>query len=580
MTKTQLKDNGQSIGSIFWPAFRNSSAHGLPNIYQNKSVILKLTWAILFLAAVGVVLWQVTELVKTFVAFNYQVSLDVRFNKTVVFPAVTICNINPTLSSKLVELDNQFRELFDKEYVGDVEADDDITDLTYFADDSNYTPESTTESASMQPAENMTDEAILSWEERESQGFFKTMSEEFKTRQMLITLLANKTLEERQEIGHQLDDMLLSCEWKGYPCSPGNFTQFYHYKYGNCYTFNSNMFGHSTQLYTNRPGPLYGLSLELNAQQGEYMQGITATAGFKVVIHSPNEMPFPEDHGLSISPGFETSIGVRVVDIARLEKPWADCVYSIKKDIPFEDFYTDNYGVDYSMKTCERSCYQWEVLKNCGCANPKYPFSSNSSEKICSLSGDIADLETIVCVQAVDRIYIAGELGCEKYCPHRCNERSYVPAMSQSVWPATKYASTLKERMLNMNQETRRQMRGASPNTWIKDNAARILVYYQEFNYEFIEQKPSYGVIDLLSDIGGQLGLWIGVSILTLCEMAESVCVILAFVFRKVFHCGKNRVKSTPTHVLSRDAEKVPPTSPAYNINRSPPPTYETSQFY
>ena len=38
-----------------------------------------------------------------------------------------------------------------------------------------------------------------------------------------------------------------------------NFTAFYHYKYGNCYTFNSQMFGNQDQLaVTNRPGPLYG----------------------------------------------------------------------------------------------------------------------------------------------------------------------------------------------------------------------------------------------------------------------------------------------------------------------------------
>ena len=59
-----------------------------------------------------------------------------------------------------------------------------------------------------------------------------------------------------------------------------------------------------------------GLALELNAQQAEYMVGITTTAGFKVVIHDPKVMPFPEDEGISISPGFESSIGIRVVSIS------------------------------------------------------------------------------------------------------------------------------------------------------------------------------------------------------------------------------------------------------------------------
>ncbi|XP_072031428.1 degenerin mec-10-like [Amphiura filiformis] len=214
-------------------------------------------------------------------------------------------------------------------------------------------------------------------------------------------------------------------------------------------------------------------------------------------------------------------------------------------------FYTTNYGIDYSMTTCEHSCYQWEVLQRCGCSNPKYPYPRNSTEQPCALSGDIADSETVQCVRDVDHSYYKGELGCESYCPHGCNERSYIPAMSLGMWPSNAYEHILMKRMENVNQETRESMRGASPKIWIKENVARILVYYQELNYEFIGQKPSYGVIALLSDIGGQLGLWIGVSILTLCEMLECVCVISVFIFRKVFRCGENRVISTPI-------EKIP----------------------
>ena len=58
------------------------------------------------------------------------------------------------------------------------------------------------------------------WEERESQMYHGTISEEYENRLMLITMLANKTLEERMQLGHQLEEMLISCEWRGYPCTP------------------------------------------------------------------------------------------------------------------------------------------------------------------------------------------------------------------------------------------------------------------------------------------------------------------------------------------------------------------------
>ena len=71
---------------------------------------------------------------------------------------------------------------------------------------------------------------------------------------------------------------------------------------------------------------IIGLALELNAQQAEYMDGITTTAGFKVVIHDPKVMPFPEDQGISISPGFESSVGIRVVSISNWN--WSHVFFS------------------------------------------------------------------------------------------------------------------------------------------------------------------------------------------------------------------------------------------------------------
>lgn len=50
---------------------------------------------------------------------------------------------------------------------------------------------------------------------------------------------------------------------------------------------------------------------------------------------------------------------------------------------------------------------------------------------------------------------------------------------------------------------------------------ARIRIYYQNLQYEFIKEELGYGPQDLLCDIGGTLSLLMGASLLTCCELLE-----------------------------------------------------------
>ena len=53
--------------------------------------------------------------------------------------------------------------------------------------------------------------------------------------------------------------------------------------------------------------------LELNIEQHEFIGALSEEAGVKLDMSNQGEMPFPLERGLSIAPGFETSIGFRKV---------------------------------------------------------------------------------------------------------------------------------------------------------------------------------------------------------------------------------------------------------------------------
>jgi len=51
----------------------------------------------------------------------------------------------------------------------------------------------------------------------------------------------------------------------------------------------------------------------VNIQQNQYISEAGNTAGVVVLALPQNLMPFPEDHGILVSPGYETEVGLSLV---------------------------------------------------------------------------------------------------------------------------------------------------------------------------------------------------------------------------------------------------------------------------
>ena len=91
--------------------------------------------------------------------------------------------------------------------------------------------------------------------------------------------------------------------------------------------------------------------------------------------------------------------------------------------------------------------------------------------------------------------------GADDDCEQECNNAVFSSSISYSKYPAKNFQNTSLPNF-------------ASP----EQNLVGIEVYFEDLITQHVTEEPAYDVIRLLADIGGQLGLFLGVSVLSVVE--------------------------------------------------------------
>ncbi|ELU13553.1 hypothetical protein CAPTEDRAFT_63286, partial [Capitella teleta] len=255
------------------------------------------------------------------------------------------------------------------------------------------------------------------------------------------------------------------------------------------------------------------LHMIINIDQDDYVKEVGDTAGIRMVAHPQTRMPFPEDEGITVSPGHSTSIGLRQVQIGRKPYPYGNCTLPELKNIT-RNVYEELYNVQYSTTGCQRTCYQQYVIDKCGCGDPYYPMHGAAFGQTKVSSCQTSNITQDDCKYEVKRKFAAKELTC--HCPASCADVMYSLEVSLGKWPSeVQKEATFKKLSEKMGSGV------LSPDYNYADNLIKLEVYYEEFNFEQIDERPSYTMWSYMSDVGGVLGLWIGFSLMTVFEFIE-----------------------------------------------------------
>ena len=266
--------------------------------------------------------------------------------------------------------------------------------------------------------------------------------------------------------------LLKECTYEGRKCGVEDFQPISTVA-GRCYTFNKPT-SNKPQRMAQGTGVRRGLRLQLSPEFQLFSLG--SDHGFRVVIHNPDELPRPESEGIAVGLDSTVYIGMRQVD--SVDKTKFSSGHQCRADTTVnQDLTFPNYTT-YSQSSCLNECAYRFLADQCGCIEQRFYTPIDSSRYNQFRECRAPDL----CCE-VQNFENVGE-SCD--CPPRC---------------------TTVERTLTISSSTN------------ADNLVGVNVFYESLILETRETTDSYTPWSLISDIGGNTGLFLGFTLLSGVEL-------------------------------------------------------------
>ncbi|NWW52759.1 ASIC1 protein, partial [Pedionomus torquatus] len=453
-------------------AFASScTLHGLSHIFVEGGLgARQALWALAFLLSLSVFLYQVADRIVYYLEYHHVTLLSEEDSPEMTFPAVTFCNINRVRVSQLSH-----------------------QDLLYLAPLVDYEPGMELGFPPAQPAPGDEDEPLNLY------GFF------------------NRTC-------HQLEDMLLSCSYRGQECGPGDFAAVFT-RYGKCYTFNAGQDG-KPRLITMKGGTGNGLEIMLDIQQDEYLP-VWGETGNPPPQRRCQQVPSVASSSWEFFPNIQSKSPLFQF------KTLPPCPVP---PLPDQESLSSSPRAPFrSWKAALRSPRFLQVSPS-----PHLPLSVSPPPPSLPCSDFLVEKDNEYCV-----------------CEMPCNVTRYGKELSMVKIPSKASAKYLAKKYNKSEQ-------------YIGENILVLDIFFEALNYETIEQKKAYEVAGLLGDIGGQMGLFIGASILTVLELFDYAYEVIKHRLCRRGKCRKNHKRNNTDKGVALSMDDVKRHNPCESIRGHP----------
>eukprot|EP00112_Aurelia_sp_Birch-Aquarium-sp1_P019395 Seg479.2 transcript_id=Seg479.2/GoldUCD/mRNA.D3Y31 product="FMRFamide-activated amiloride-sensitive sodium channel" protein_id=Seg479.2/GoldUCD/D3Y31 len=372
---------------------------------------------------------------------------------------------------------------------------------------------------------------------------------------------------ELSKLGHSKESFLMTklkaCYFAQKECNSSNFEKYVTPNIGNCFKFKSN--GYEQR----QTGPDSGLSFVVNIHQDDYgvLNNSSLVDAGAIIIIGLSKMSVNvftlRNRGILLQPGTLTRIRIKKRVIKRLQHPYPDKCEKAKKKNQFSGIHYKK-PFPYSIEMCEMSCYARKQMEMCGymaAINEYFSYLvhvDKSNVKFNNATDLAGLLREHRCLKNASEQFNRGKLKCN--CRPMCYEEQYSVTYSSSMWPSKHSARQLLKMMASTSNvnETFRNWTAAD----IYNNLLKVEVYFDDFSVEEIAHRPAYTWNDFFSDLGGQVGLWIGASVYSCLEIGTLFVNLVSYFIqskakrRKVEDLHKEEgAQSHPPHPYSKSSE-------------------------
>jgi hypothetical protein len=257
----------------------------------------------------------------------------------------------------------------------------------------------------------------------------------------------------------------------------------------------------------------------------------THTSSFKIYIHNLTLNAVEStDNPIDLTPGLSTQLKIKRIFKERLPYPYNDCIQNVSSynSLLVKHILTKTYS-SYRQKDCYNLCQSQYMINNCNLTVPLgFIWEVNWRKD-----------NKFPCVNDLNYRFFKNNLNdlCLKDCPFECNSIEFSIDVTTSKFPSQAYALRL------MNDSKIKSNYPPGYNITLEDlreSMVQFSVYYTDFEYTKIGQIPKQQFTDIVSNLGGLLGLFIGMSFLSFGELIEVLVEVFLIFLEK-----KNKVKQS-----------------------------------